>query len=67
MDDEEFMVEGCSDKGLLDDEMEAIKTKMQEKKETWMGMSKEERKKLKEEKKAISASNVATVLSLGCG
>lgn len=65
--DEEFMVEGCPDEGLEDDEMEAFKTKLHEKKDVWMGMSKEERKELREEKKAINASNVAAVLSLGCG
>mmetsp|Transcript_27168 Transcript_27168/g.56564 ORF Transcript_27168/g.56564 Transcript_27168/m.56564 type:complete len:339 (-) Transcript_27168:216-1232(-) len=65
--DGELMVEGCPVEGLDDDEMEAFKTKLQEKKEMWVGMSKEERKELREEKKAINASNVAAVLSLGCG
>lgn len=65
--DEDFMIEGCPEEGLTDEKKDEFKAKMQEKKEIWKNMSKDERDELKQEKKFIRESNAATVLSLGCG
>ena len=60
------MIEGCPDGGLTEQKKEALKAKMQAKKETWMDMSDIERVEYKEQKKALKANNTATTLLCGC-